>query len=126
MARNRTTGEEMAEHFDSLPRGAGSPEERVAATARYFKVTPAAIHRHLKFWWSGKKYLEEFGSTTRKPKWDRPTAELLKVLNDQGSVSKAAKLLGVSRPTLYDLAEEHGIPIRVRGLPHDETGGRAR
>ena len=43
-----------------------------------------------------------------------------------GSVSKAAKLLGVSRPTLYDLAEEHGIPIRVRGLPHDETGGRAR
>jgi two-component system NtrC family response regulator len=44
----------------------------------------------------------------------------------QGSVSRTAKLLGVSRPTLYDLAEEHGIPIRVRDLLHDEPGGAAK
>jgi len=28
-----------------------------------------------------------------------------------GNISKAAKLLGVSRPTLYDLVEEHGIVL---------------
>jgi transcriptional regulator of acetoin/glycerol metabolism len=28
--------------------------------------------------------------------------------------SQAAKLLGISRPTLYDLLRQHGIPIRRR------------
>ena len=40
----------------------------------------------------------------------------------EGNISKAAKLLGVSRPTLYDLVQEHGIAVKLRGLgPRDET-----
>lgn len=40
MRQRRAGGEEIAEHFDSLPRSAGTAEERLAATARYFKVDP--------------------------------------------------------------------------------------
>jgi two-component system NtrC family response regulator len=38
-----------------------------------------------------------------------------------GNMSKAAKLLGVSRPTLYDLVQEHGIPLKVRDRTTDNA-----
>jgi len=31
----------------------------------------------------------------------------------EGNISRAAKLLGVSRPTLYDLVQEHGISVKL-------------
>jgi two-component system NtrC family response regulator len=39
----------------------------------------------------------------------------------EGNISKAAKLLGVSRPTLYDLVQEHGIAVKLRDLPRGEA-----
>ena len=39
----------------------------------------------------------------------------------EGNISKAAKLLGVSRPTLYDLVQEHGVALKVRDVPRDEA-----
>lgn len=38
-----------------------------------------------------------------------------------GNMSKAAKLLGVSRPTLYDLVQEHGLNVRVREVPPERS-----
>ena len=38
-----------------------------------------------------------------------------------GNISKAAALLGISRPTLYSLVEEHGIAVHhARDLAHDK------
>lgn len=84
----------------------------MAATARYFKVKPETVHRHLKFWWPGKLYLKEFGEEPRKPKWDRPTAELLKVMNDEASVARAAKALKTTAVTLTKALERHRIVQR--------------
>jgi two-component system NtrC family response regulator len=39
---------------------------------------------------------------------ERDTIELA-LSQSEGNISKAAGLLGVSRPTLYDLLEEHGL-----------------
>jgi two-component system, NtrC family, response regulator len=39
----------------------------------------------------------------------------------EGNISKAAKLLGVSRPTLYDLVQEHGVAVKLRDLPRGES-----
>ena len=50
MPGKRASAEEIVEHFDSLPRAAGSAEERVKATAKYFKVNPGTVHKHLRFW----------------------------------------------------------------------------
>ena len=41
--------------------------------------------------------------------------------HSEGNISKAAKLLGVSRPTLYDLVQEHGIAVKLRDLPRGEA-----
>ena len=125
MPKKRATGEEIAEHFASLPLGAGSAADRVAATARYFKVKPETVHRHLKFWWPGKMYLKEFGEELRKPKWDRPTGELLKVLNDEASVARAAKALKTTAVTLTKALERHRIVQRwvVEDTREDGKGG---
>jgi hypothetical protein len=109
MAKKRASIEEIVEHFESLPHGAGTAEQRVEATARYFKVTPAVVKRHLKFWWPGKKFLKEFGRGDGRVKWDRPTPELLKALNQHGTVSAAAKALGTTPVTLAKAIERHGI-----------------
>jgi len=37
----------------------------------------------------------------------------LALAQTNGNVSRAADLLGVSRPTLYDLIKDHGIPVRA-------------
>src|SRR5262245_14705332 len=103
--KNRVSGEEIAEHFDSLLRDSSSAEERVAATARYFKISQASVHRHLKFWWPGKKYLQEFGTPRGRVKWNRPTEEILKALNAQGSMAKAAKALDTTAVTLTKAIE---------------------
>ena len=42
----------------------------------------------------------------------------------EGNISKAAKLLGVSRPTVYDLVQEHGVAIKVRDLPGEAEEAR--
>ncbi len=109
--KKKATPEEMVEHFGSLPRGAGSPEERLKATAKYFGVKPDTILKHLRFWWPGKRYLEEFGTTGERmrPKWDRPTDELLKAMNEHGTVAKAAKALKTTAITLNKTLERHGI-----------------
>lgn len=39
------------------------------------------------------------------------TAVLNAIAQSQGNISKAAKLLGISRPTLYDVVKKHGIAI---------------
>jgi hypothetical protein len=123
MAGKRASGEEIVEHFESLPRGAGTAEERVAPTARYFKIKPAAVHRHLKFWWPGKKYLKEFGSADGRIKWDRPTADLLKALNEHGTVSGAAKALGTTVVTLGKALRRHGI-VQQWTVSADHEPGR--
>lgn len=110
MPPKRATGEEIAEHFDSLPRGAGSAEERLKATARYFKVKPETVQRHLKFWWPGKKYMKEFGEKKNgRVKWDRPTDELLRTMNEHGSVAQAAKSLNTTAITLTKALQRHRI-----------------
>jgi hypothetical protein len=121
MAKKRASIEEIVEHFESLPRAAGTPDERVAATARYFKVKPEAVKRHLKFWWPGKKFLKEFGVGNGRIKWDRPTGELLEALNRYGSVSAAAKSLGTTPITLTKAIERHGI---VQRWMEGESGAR--
>ncbi len=105
------TPEEMVEHFESLPKGAGSAEERVSATAMYFGVKPDTVLKHLRFWWPGKKYLQEFGTTSERvrPKWDRPTPVLLKAMNEHGTVAGAAKALKTTAITLAKTLERHGI-----------------
>ena len=86
MPKKRAGGEEIVEHFDSLPKAVGSAGERVAATAKYFKVKPATIEKHLKFWWPGKKYLKEFEQEERtRVRWDRPTNDLMEAMNRHGS-----------------------------------------
>jgi len=110
MSRKRATGEEIVEHFDSLPRAAGSAEDRVAATARYFKVTSETVLRHLKFWWPGKRYMKEFGEKKNgRIKWDRPTEVLLEMMNKHGSVAGAAKALNTTSITLNKALQRHGI-----------------
>lgn len=110
MARKRASGEEIAEHFDSLPRSAGTTEERLKATAKYFKVKPEAVQKHLKFWWPGKKYLQEFESQpSRRVRWDRPSDELLAAMNRHGSVAGAAKALKTTSLTLTKALKRHGI-----------------
>jgi transcriptional regulator with GAF, ATPase, and Fis domain len=111
MRKKRTSIEEIAEHFDSLPRAAGTPEERVTATAKYFKVKPATVKNHLKFWWPGAKYLKEFETDGGKGriKWDRPTDELVKTMNQQGNVARAAKALQTTSITLTKALRRHKI-----------------
>jgi len=111
--KKRASIEEIAEHFDSLPRAAGSADERVAATARYFQVKPQTVKKHLQFWWPGAKYLKEFegenGSGNGRIKWDRPTNELVKVMNQQGNVARAAKALKTTSITLTKALRRHKI-----------------
>jgi two-component system NtrC family response regulator len=38
-----------------------------------------------------------------------------------GNISKAAKLLGVSRPTVYDLVQEHGVAMTLHDVPNGEA-----
>ena len=109
MPKKQASGEEIVEHFASLPKGAGSAEARVAATARYFQVKPETVHRHLKFWWPGKTYLKEFGTQKSRVKWDRPTPEILKALNEEGSIAKAAKALKTTTVTLTKAIQRHHI-----------------
>ena len=113
MPKGKASGEEIAEHFDSLPRGAGSPEERVAATAKYFKVKPDTVMKHLKFWWPGKKYLKEFGEKpSSRVRWDRPTEELVEAMNRYGNVARAAKALKTTSVTLTKALARHHIEQR--------------
>ena len=110
MARRRATGEEIADHFYSLPRGAGTTEERLKATAKYFGVTPATVQKHLKFWWPGKKYVKEFeAEASTRLKWDRPTEVLLEAMQKYKSVAQASKALKTTAITLNKALERHGI-----------------
>ena len=110
MPRRRASGEEIVDHFDSYPNSAGSTEERVKATARYFNVKPGTVHKHLKFWWPGKKYLKEFGeNTTNRVRWDRPTEKLLAAVTRHGSVAGAARALKTTPITLTKALQRHHI-----------------
>jgi transcriptional regulator with GAF, ATPase, and Fis domain len=108
--KTRASGEEIVEHFDSLPKAAGSAEERVAATAKYFKVKPETVKRHLKFWWPGRKYVKEFEEEKKnRVRWDRPTNELLAAMNKHGSIAGAARALKTTSVTLTNALERHHI-----------------
>jgi len=110
MPKGRATGEEIVEHFDSLPRGAGTVEQRVAATAKYFRIRPETVKKHLKFWWPGKKYLKEFEEEKNsRVKWDRPTEVLVEVMNKHGNVARAAKALKTTSITLTKALARHGV-----------------
>lgn len=102
--------EEVVRHFDSLPKSAGTSEERVAATAKYFKIKPLTVKNHLKFWWPRAKFLKEFdGENQDKRRWDRPTKELMETLNKHGTISKTAKALKTTPMTLSKALDRHGI-----------------
>lgn len=108
--QKKRVGEEIVEHFDSYPRAAGSAEERVVATAKYFKVKPATVKNHLRFWWPGKTYLKEFGDRTNgRVRWDRPTDDLVQAMNQHRSVAAAAKVLKTTSVTLTNALQRHGI-----------------
>jgi two-component system NtrC family response regulator len=51
---------------------------------------------------------------------EREAVEMALVQAD-GNISRAAKLLGVSRPTVYDLVQEHRVTISVRDVLTDES-----
>jgi transcriptional regulator with GAF, ATPase, and Fis domain len=113
MRKTRASEEEIVAHFDSLHRGAGSAEERLAATATYFKMKPETVRKHLKFWWPGKQYLKEFGGRQNgRARWDRPTEELLAAMTKYGSVAPAAKALKTTSVTLAKALKRHGIEQR--------------
>lgn len=124
MPKRQSSGEEIVEHFDSLPRSAGTAEERVKATARYFKVKPETVQKHLKFWWPGKKYLKEFGQeASSRIRWDRPTEELLAAMNKYGTVAGAAKALKTTAITLTKTLARHRIVQRwVLDKPEGSQG----
>jgi transcriptional regulator with GAF, ATPase, and Fis domain len=126
MPKNRAGGEEIVEHFDSLPKAAGSAEERVAATAKYFKVKSATVEKHLKFWWPGKKYLKEFEREERiRVRWDRPTNDLMEAMNRHGSVAKAAKALKTTPVTLAKALQRHQIEQRwVLAMPTSDRSAK--
>ena len=110
MAKAKASGEEMVAHFESLPKSAGSAEERLQATARYFKIKPETLKKHLRFWWPGKKYLKEFGEGTNgRVRWDRSTEELLAAMERYGSVARAAKALKTTSITLTKALRRHRI-----------------
>jgi transcriptional regulator with GAF, ATPase, and Fis domain len=112
MPKARASIEEIVEH-DILPRAAGSTEERLAATAKYFKLKPETVRKHLKFWWPGKQYLKEFGGQHNgRVRWDRPTEELLAAMTKYGSVAPAAKALKTTSATLTKALKRHGIEQR--------------
>jgi len=114
MPRTRALPEEIADHFDSLPKAAGSAEQRVKATAKYFKIKPETVMKHLRFWWPGKKYLKEFNDgQIGRARWDRPTEELLDTLNKYGSVSGAARALKTTSITLAKAASQVVPSARV-------------
>jgi transcriptional regulator with GAF, ATPase, and Fis domain len=113
MPKRRASGEEIVAHFDSLPKAAGGADERVAATAKYFRVKPETVKKHLKFWWPGKKYMKEFEEEKKiRVRWDRPTNDLLEAMNRHGSVAKAAKSLKTTPVTLTKALERHQIEQR--------------
>jgi len=79
-------------------------------TATQFKISPATVHRQLKFWWAGERYLREFGeSANKRVKWDRSSEELIRALNEHGSIFKAAKALGTTSITLNKAIERHHL-----------------
>jgi DNA-binding NtrC family response regulator len=41
------------------------------------------------------------------------------------TVSEAARLLGISRPTLYGLMEAHGFPIEAAARSHESQAAPA-
>ena len=57
----KATPEEIADFYEKLR--AGTPDEKIGATAKYFRKTPRAIKQSVKFWWPGRKFLREFGET---------------------------------------------------------------
>jgi len=121
MPKKRASGENIVTYFEDLEHFTGTAEERVAQTALHFGIKHTAVHQQLKFWWSGKKYLEVFGPRKTRIKWDRPTEELLNALNVQGSVSKAAQTLGTTSVTLMKAIVRHGIV--QRWVEDSEEGG---
>lgn len=119
----KASAEEIVKHFESLPRKAGSSEERLAATARYFKLKPETVRKHLKFWWPGKRYLKEFETQRNgRARWDRPTDELLTTMNRYGTVAKAAKAFSTTAATLVKALKRHGIEQRWVQREDDNNG----
>jgi len=120
------SGEEIVEYFDALPKRKPA-KDRVAETATHFKVTPAAVHQQLKFWWAGARYLQEFGeSANKRIKWDRSSEELVRALNEHGSIFKTAKALGTTSITLTRAIERHHLVHQwVEEAPTTVSGSKS-
>ena len=107
--KRRATPGEIAEFYEKLH--SGTPEERLAATAKYYGKTVNVVKNQIKFWWPGAKYLREFGKgdSPNRRRWDMPTDQLLKVLNENGSVAGTAKALKTTAITLSKALERKNI-----------------
>jgi hypothetical protein len=97
--KHRSTPEEVAAFYEKL--GSGTPEERLSVTAKYYGRTVTGIQKQIRFWWPGAKYLKEFGNGQgNQRRWDMPTDQLLKALNEHRSMVKTAKALKTTPITL--------------------------
>jgi len=107
--KRRATPEEIAEFYEKLR--SGTPDERLAATAKYYGKSTSVVRNHIKFWWPGQKYLKEFGNgdNNNRRRWDMPTDQLLKALNENGSVVRTAKALKTTSITLSKALERKGL-----------------
>jgi len=107
--KRRATPEEIAEFYEKLR--SGTPDERLAATAKYFGKTLSVVKNQIKFWWPGQRYLKEFGNGDggNRRRWDMPTDQLLKALNENGSVVKTARAVKTTPITLTKALERKGL-----------------
>jgi len=106
--KHRATPEEIAQFYEKLR--TGTPDEKLNATAKHHGKSSNAVKNQLRFWWPGSKFLKEFGEeASNRRRWDMPTDQLLKALNEHGSIVKTAKALKTTPITLSKALDRKNI-----------------